>query len=255
MPTACAAIPIRPPSRVAIATAEALVLLVQEPVRTDEDAVQAESAVDDELSPSFSSSRVTSTWSPSTRKAETPLVPSSRGRCARRARNVPAWLPFVNHCLAPSSRQPRLARGGRAERAGVGARARLGEGERAEHSPAASGGTKRCRCSSVPKARIGSVAALVCTATVTPTPASARDSSSSTSMYERKSAPAPPSSSGTQTPSSPSSPSFATTSRGSGARGPTAAACGTISASANSRASAWIARCSGVEREVHRPRV
>ena len=43
----------------------------------------------------------------------------------------------------------------------------------------------------MPKATIGSVAALVCTATVTPTPASARDSSSSTSTYETKSAPAP----------------------------------------------------------------
>ena len=49
-------------------------------------------------------------------------------------------------------------------------------------SPRASGGTKRDFCSSVPKARIGSVTALVCTATVTPTPASARDSSSSTRM-------------------------------------------------------------------------
>ena len=72
-------------------------------------------------------------------------------------------------------------------------------------SPRASGGTKRLRCSSVPNVRIGSVQALVCTATVTPTPASARESSSSTRMYERKSAPAPPSASGTQTPIRPSS--------------------------------------------------
>ena len=48
-------------------------------------------------------------------------------------------------------------------------------------SPLASGGTKRRFCSSVPNARIGSVHALVWTATVTPTPASARESSSSTS--------------------------------------------------------------------------
>ena len=48
----------------------------------------------------------------------------------------------------------------------------------------------------------------VWTATVTPTPASARESSSSTRMYERKSAPAPPYSSGTHTPIRPSSPSF-----------------------------------------------
>ena len=48
--------------------------------------------------------------------------------------------------------------------------------------PCASGGTSRSTCSSVPCCRIGSVPALVCTATVTPTPASARDSSSRTKM-------------------------------------------------------------------------
>ena len=58
------------------------------------------------------------------------------------------------------------------------------------------------------------MAALVWTATVTPTPASARESSSSTRMYEMKSAPAPPSSSGTQTPISPSPPSLEKSSRG-----------------------------------------
>src|SRR3712207_8061602 len=47
-------------------------------------------------------------------------------------------------------------------------------------------------------ATIGSVAALVWTATVTPTPASARESSSRTRTYETKSAPAPSSSSGMQ---------------------------------------------------------
>ena len=70
-------------------------------------------------------------------------------------------------------------------------------------SPCASGGTNSAICASVPNARIGSVHALVCTATVTPTPASARESSSSTRMYDMKSAPAPPCSSGTQTPSRP----------------------------------------------------
>ena len=49
-------------------------------------------------------------------------------------------------------------------------------------SPRASGGTKRARCSSVPKLRIGSVTALVWTPTVTPTPASAREISSRTRM-------------------------------------------------------------------------
>ena len=118
-------------------------------------------------------------------------------------------------------------------------------------SPRASGGTKRARCSSVPNASSGSVAALVCTATVTPTPASPRDSSSSTRMYERKSAPAPPYSSGTHVPISPSSASFANTSRGKRCSRSHAAACGSISCRANSRASAWISRCSGLELEIH----
>ena len=80
----------------------------------------------------------------------------------------------------------------------------------------------------------------VCTATVTPTPASPRDSSSSTRMYERKSAPAPPYSSGTQTPISPSSPSDPSSLAESRAHDPTAEACGSISALAKSRARDWI---------------
>ena len=113
-------------------------------------------------------------------------------------------------------------------------------------SPRASGGTNRARCSSVPNPRIGSVTALVCTATVTPTPASARESSSSTRMYETKSAPAPPYSSGTQTPISPSSASFGKISAGKRCSRSQSAAFGSISAFANSRATAWISRCSGV---------
>ena len=65
-------------------------------------------------------------------------------------------------------------------------------------------------------------------------------------MYERKSAPAPPYSSGTQTPISPSSPSFAKSSAGKRCSRSQAAACGTISASATSRASAWISRWSSL---------
>ncbi len=64
-------------------------------------------------------------------------------------------------------------------------------------------------------------------------------------MYERKSAPAPPYSSGTQAPISPSSASFANSSRGKRCSRSQAAAWGSISATANSRVSAWISRCSG----------
>src|SRR5436305_10473707 len=111
-------------------------------------------------------------------------------------------------------------------------------------SPRASGGTNRARCSSVPNVRIGRVAALVCTATVTPTPASARESSSSTRMYETKSAPAPPYSSGTQTPISPSSLSFGRRLREKPCSRSQVAAWGSISVRATSRASAWISRWS-----------
>ena len=199
------------------------------------------------MRPSFSSSRVTSTSAPSTTNALTPFAPSVERSVRAKTRNVPAWLPFVIHCLAPLSLQPspsgtalvRSAPASDPEPGSVSANA-------PSTRPVASSGTNRRRCSSVPNERIGSVAALVCTATVTPTPASARDSSSSTRMYETKSAPAPPSSSGTHTPSRPSSPSFVNSGLGKVWSRSHEAACGTISASATSRASAWIARCSGV---------
>ena len=83
------------------------------------------------------------------------------------------------HCLAPLMRSSftrvRMAPASEPLPDSVSAKA-------ASSSPAASGGTSRSICSSEPWLRIGSVPALVCTATVTPTPASARESSSSTSM-------------------------------------------------------------------------
>ena len=129
--------------------------------------------------------------------------------------NVPACSAVEMNCFVPEMRQPspsgvavvRIAPASEPEPDSVSANA-------PSFSPRASGGTNRSRCSSVPNARIGSVHALVCTATVTPTPASARESSSSTRMYERKSAPTPPYCSGTQTPIRPSSPSFPYSSAG-----------------------------------------
>ena len=96
---------------------------------------------------------------------------------------VPPKPPFVIHCFVPVIVQPsssataavRSAPASEPASGSVSANAPIA-------SPRASGGTKRLRCSSLPKPRIGSVTALVCTATVTPTPASARDSSSSTRM-------------------------------------------------------------------------
>jgi hypothetical protein len=85
----------------------------------------------------------------------------------------------VIHCLEPVMRQlearVRIAPASDPLPDSVSANA-------ASSSPAASLGTIASICSGEPWSRIGSVPALVCTATVTPTPASARESSSSTSM-------------------------------------------------------------------------
>ena len=98
-------------------------------------------------------------------------------------RNVPAYSAVEMNCFAPEMRQPPSSRVAEVRRepasdpasASVSANAPIS-------SPRASGGTKRARCSSVPKRSSGSVTALVWTATVTPTPASPRESSSITSM-------------------------------------------------------------------------
>ena len=93
----------------------------------------ARSAVDDELRPSFSSSRVTSTCSASSTNAETPREPATSGSVRAKTRNVPANEPFVIHCFVPAMRQPpslRVAVVTSAPR--VRPRARLGQRERAD---------------------------------------------------------------------------------------------------------------------------
>ena len=90
--------------------------------------------------------------------------------------NVPARDPFVIHCFVPVIDQPSPV-GSAVVRSDPASEPEL-DSVRANApicSPRASGGTNRDFCSSVPKARIGNVVALVCTATVTPTPASARE--------------------------------------------------------------------------------
>ncbi len=162
----------------------------------------ARSAVEEEFSPSFSSSRVTANPSAPARTTNAEIPRSSRAN----TRKVAACEPLVIHCfvpvMRPSTARLRIADASDPEPASVSANAPIS-------SPAASAGTYGDAWASS-----GSVQALVCTATVTPTPASARESSSSTRTYDRKSAPAPPCSSGTQTPISPSSPSSPNSSRG-----------------------------------------
>ena len=115
--------------------------------------------------------------------AETPFAPGMSGSVRAKRSTVPPKPPFVIHCFEPEIDQPspfgvaavRSEPASDPASGSVSAKAPIA-------SPRASGGTKRLRCSSVPNMRIGSVTALVCTATVTPTPASARESSSSTRM-------------------------------------------------------------------------
>jgi alkylation response protein AidB-like acyl-CoA dehydrogenase len=97
-----------------------------------------------------------------------------------RANTTNEWAcePFVHHCFVPvmrpsASARVRIAPASEPESGSVSAKAAISW-------PCASGGTSRSICSGVPCWRIGSVPALVCTATVTPSPASARESSSST---------------------------------------------------------------------------
>ena len=94
------------------------------------------SAVDDELRPSFSSSRVDlDVVAVDEEGADPPCVPSVAGSVRAKTRNVPAWLPFVIHCFAPSSRQPSsVGDGRRTQGPGIRAGAGLGQRERAEHA-------------------------------------------------------------------------------------------------------------------------
>ena len=169
---------------------------------------------------------------------------------------MPAWAAFVIHCFGPGDPPAVALARSRVRLSAASRRPSRPRARSAQTRPGARPAPVAERTAPsarrVPKARIGSVTALVCTATVTPTPASARESSSSTRMYERKSAPAPPYSSGTQAPIRPSSASFAKSSRGKRCSRSHSEACGSISASANSRVSAWISRCSARQLEVHR---
>ena len=163
----------------------------------------------DELRPSFSSRPVTRMCSASRMNADTPRAPGVSASVRANRRNVPAYSAVEMNCLVPEMRQPPSSRVAAVRSEPASDPASVSVSANAPiSSPRASGGTNWLRCSSLPSVRIGSVTALVCTATVTPTPASARESSSSTRMYERKSAPAPPSSCGMQTPISPSSASL-----------------------------------------------
>ena len=124
---------------------------------------------------------MTRTWSASSTNADTPFGPGVSGSVRAKSRNVEACAPFVIHCFEPVMRQPSPSGSARVRSEPASEPASGSVSANAPiPSPRASGGTKRARCSSVPKVRIGSVHALVCTATVTPTPASARESSSST---------------------------------------------------------------------------
>jgi len=109
------------------------------------------SFVTDELSPSFSSVRVTSTWSLSTMNAVTPRAERDSASVRANSRIVPPNAAFVIHCFAPATCHPPSTRSACAVIApasdpdpdSVSAK-------QPTPSPRASGGTNRERCSSVP---------------------------------------------------------------------------------------------------------
>ena len=94
MPTACAAIPIRPPSSVRSAIR---MPSPGSPSRSAGVSSNARSAVEEEFSPSFSSSRVTAKPSAPARTTNALMRSSSRAK----TRNVDACEPLVIHCLEP----------------------------------------------------------------------------------------------------------------------------------------------------------
>ena len=101
--------------------------------------------------------------------------------------------------------------------------------------PATRSGSQRCFCSELPKVMIGVIPRPTPADSVIPQDWSTRPSSSIATHRLVKSPPAPPYSSGTTRPNSPRSPSLATSSTGKWCAASQAAACGAISASANSR--------------------
>ena len=112
--------------------------------------------------------------------------------------------------------------------------------------PATRSGSHACFCSSVPKVRIGLMPRPTAASRVMPIDWSTRPISSIATHSEVKSpsSPAPPNSSGAVRPNSPSSPIFWTTSVGKWCFLSHSAACGAISASANSRTLLRKASCS-----------
>ena len=154
--------------------------------------------------------------------AETPRAERVPGSVRAKSSSVPPNAAFVIHCFAPRTCQPpSTALGRRDERARVRARARLREREAADRLAARERRDERAPCSAC-RTRGSAACTRTCARRRSRRPRRrARESSSSTRMYETKSAPAPPCSSGTHTPSSPSSPSRAEQRRaGSRARGP-----------------------------------
>ena len=134
--------------------AEALALLVQEAVAADEraldDDVVRRRRVEAEL---LLVARDAHVLGVEDERARRRARPACSGRCARRAGTCPRSAPFVIHCFAPVIRQPSPLGVGRASAATPASEPASGSvsANAPISSPRASGGTKRARCSSVPK--------------------------------------------------------------------------------------------------------
>src|SRR5215217_6198603 len=242
-PKACAAIPIRPPASVPKAIPSPFPSSPSRSSSVTKTSSRSTSSVVAETTPIFSAclpKEIPSASMPTTKA----VMPS--GARAKRIM-VPATRPLVTHCLWPEIRYPPETF---SARVCIAAASEPASGSvRAKHpifSPRARSGIQRAFCSSVPWAKIGSVPALVCTASVTPTPASARLISSISSTYERKSVPPPPYSSGTHKPMNPGPASFSNISVGKRSSRSRCAACGSTSRSANSAARSLTSCCAAL---------
>src|SRR6266850_1507861 len=248
MPTACAAIPMRPPSRVDRASLKPPPASPSRFAAGTRQSWKTSCAVSDPRMPSLRSSLPTlKPFVPfSTTNAAMPLLPFAGSVCAKTIATS-AIEPLVMKFFVPFSNQPSPSL-----RAVVRiAAASLPEAgsERAKHpifSPFASPGSQRSFCASLPKRRIGATARLPCVHSTTPVLAHARLISSRTRTYVIMSRPAPPYRSGTSMPMNPSFPISAISAGGTFFFSSISAASGSTFSRAKSRAVFWTRACSSV---------
>mmetsp|Transcript_15033 Transcript_15033/g.33619 ORF Transcript_15033/g.33619 Transcript_15033/m.33619 type:complete len:253 (+) Transcript_15033:752-1510(+) len=237
MPSACPAMPIRPPSRVVMPTLKpspGLPSIMSLGRRTSS---MIRLPVEEARIPSLSSFLPTENpgLSVGTMKADSPLcfidlsvVAMTMAACASCAFVIHALVPFSTHS-SPSSRAVVLA---------AAASEPLPGSERPKQPsfcPEANGTSHCCFCCSVPYRSKGSQYRLLLTDMMTPDEAQPREISSIAMAYARESIPVPPYSSGTAIPINPRSAIWAICSAGKRCSRSNSPATGRSCASAKSR--------------------